>query len=1074
MRTGLRWGSLMIAMGVALALPTAGQAAGTGLDAYEVSGLDGESLETLAVSGFDTTEGRDGDTLEIVATRDQAAALQKQGVTVAIKRDAQGRSAARALQRSMKPNGSYNVYRPYFDNTCDQDSCYVGRRKNGNPRPTLYEELTKLAEDNPEIVQQVEIGRTVNDVPILALRVTRDAQDPSNPAGSKPSVLYSSAQHAREWITPEMNRRLAHLFVDNYGRGGRARGTDGKPVAGADGFVRSAELTRLVNRYELWFVVVANPDGYDFTFTPGNRLWRKNLRDNNNDGEITAVDGVDPNRNFAEKWNYDEEGSSGDPTSETYRGTGPSSEPETQAMDGLLADVGFEFQVNYHSAAELLLYPFGFQVQTTAADDPIFEALSGTDRDPAIEGNAPRVPNDYDPDVGAELYITNGETTDHAYSRYDTLAWTPEMDVSDPDRGGGESVFEFQDSEGDLQAAFEKNIPFALDVAASSGDPANPVSHLNRKTPDFDVDRFPTSFGDPQPVETIVKRELGDVNIHWRVNGGPRESAPAPEYDGGERYDETGDVYYRRARGEVTGATAGDEVRVWFKAGGKRSQAFTYEVRSDTGAPVLVLAAEDYTGTTASPAYRNTRGPFFNDYYEDALTDLGIDYDLYDVDAEARKAPDELGILSHYSAVIWYTGNDLLTRSPGQPAGTGVARLANDMILSVRDYINDGGKLLHTGQYAGVQAINAFPFNVRGEPPFCPPEGTARAADCIPLSDDFLQYYLGAFRHIDVAGVPFDGPDPDAASALDLQLSGGQFGNTEFGLNGNDSAENQEHVSSLLTTSSVLPADEYPLFASEQAVEVDGRPASFDPVSGQFYAVAESDDEGWQRLRRTIDLTDDQSGNVSFQISYDTEALYDYVIVEARTVGQNDWTTLPDLNGNTTTDPGEACLIDWQSIHPFVKRYQTYNPKTKKCSSTGTTGEWNGATGSSGGYQEWSIDLSDYAGSQVEISISYVQDFAVSNLGVFLDDVVVTEDSDETTIDFESDLGGFTAGPPPNGSGPGTQRMWERSESLGFVDGPGVATEDSVYWGFGFEGVTDRATRAEVLGDTLSYLGVGN
>jgi hypothetical protein len=52
--------------------------------------------------------------------------------------------------------------------------------------------------------------------------------------------------------------------------------------------------------------------------------------------------------------------------------------------------------------------------------------------------------------------------------------------------------------------------------------------------------------------------------------------------------------------------------------------------------------------------------------------------------------------------------------------------------------------------------------------------------------------------------------------------------------------------------------------------------------------------------------------------------------------------------------------------------------------------------------------------------------------------------------------------------------MWERSESLGFVDGPGVATEDSVYWGFGFEGVTDRATRAEVLGDTLSYLGVGN
>ena len=46
---------------------------------------------------------------------------------------------------------------------------------------------------------------------------------------------------------------------------------------------------------------MANPDGYDYTFTPGNRLWRKNLRDNNGDGVITAGDGVDLNRNFADQ-----------------------------------------------------------------------------------------------------------------------------------------------------------------------------------------------------------------------------------------------------------------------------------------------------------------------------------------------------------------------------------------------------------------------------------------------------------------------------------------------------------------------------------------------------------------------------------------------------------------------------------------------------------------------------------------------------------------------------------------------------------------------------------------------------
>ena len=31
----------------------------------------------------------------------------------------------------------------------------------------------------------------------------------------------------------------------------------------------------MVDSRELWFVPVANPDGYDYTFTAGHRLWRK-------------------------------------------------------------------------------------------------------------------------------------------------------------------------------------------------------------------------------------------------------------------------------------------------------------------------------------------------------------------------------------------------------------------------------------------------------------------------------------------------------------------------------------------------------------------------------------------------------------------------------------------------------------------------------------------------------------------------------------------------------------------------------------------------------------------------------
>ena len=56
------------------------------------------------------------------------------------------------------------------------------------------------------------------------------------------------------------------------------------------------------------------------------------MRDVNGDGATTIGDGVDLNRNFAYKWGYDNEGSSPFPTSETYRGGGPNSEPETKAQ----------------------------------------------------------------------------------------------------------------------------------------------------------------------------------------------------------------------------------------------------------------------------------------------------------------------------------------------------------------------------------------------------------------------------------------------------------------------------------------------------------------------------------------------------------------------------------------------------------------------------------------------------------------------------------------------------------------------------------------------------------------------
>ena len=169
--------------------------------------------------------------------------------------------------------------------------------------------------------------------------------------------------------------------------------------------------------------------------------------------------------------------------------------------------VHFVYNKNDHTAAQLILWPFGWQVDTRAADEPVMTALAGDDENPAIET--------FDPDVGAELYTTNGDTNDHMYKSTRTLSFTPEGTAA-----ATGSVFAFQDSETDVQAEFERHVQFALDLARSADDPSRPVSHLGNKVPNFVVDDFKVSFGNPQTVQVNARRDLGKITLRYRVNGG--------------------------------------------------------------------------------------------------------------------------------------------------------------------------------------------------------------------------------------------------------------------------------------------------------------------------------------------------------------------------------------------------------------------------------------------------------------------------------------------------------------------------------------------------------------------------
>src|SRR3712207_7197894 len=53
----------------------------------------------------------------------------------------------------------------------------------------------------------------------------------------------------------------------------------------------------------------------------------------------------------------------------------------------------------------------------------------------------------------------------------------------------------------------------------SAPDPDDPVSVVGRTAPDFAVDSFATSYGDPQPVAVTARRDLRNLAMHYSING---------------------------------------------------------------------------------------------------------------------------------------------------------------------------------------------------------------------------------------------------------------------------------------------------------------------------------------------------------------------------------------------------------------------------------------------------------------------------------------------------------------------------------------------------------------------------
>jgi hypothetical protein len=293
-----RYGFALCAVVAVLAFTGTAAAKGGGLqlDQYKATVAQDKYLDLLdrgldVVAAKDVTGGRT--VIDLVLTPAQVRTLRADGVGLTLRRNADGQSAREAAAAQM--SSGFNVWRDY-----DGPDGF---------RAYLYQ----IARENPQLAKVEVIGHSGKGREILALKLTQSAREVRD--GSRPAVLYSALQHAREWIAGEVDRRLIEYYIARWRANDKA-------------------IKDLLKDNELWFVPVANPDGYQYTFlSAGTRLWRKTLRDNNGNGTTEVGDGVDPNRNWPEHFNYDARAPRACSRA-TPRGPFAQSETETTALTG--------------------------------------------------------------------------------------------------------------------------------------------------------------------------------------------------------------------------------------------------------------------------------------------------------------------------------------------------------------------------------------------------------------------------------------------------------------------------------------------------------------------------------------------------------------------------------------------------------------------------------------------------------------------------------------------------------------------------------------------------------------------
>jgi len=212
---------------------------------------------------------------------------------------------------------------------------YNGYKESANEFFEAYRDYDEIVDyfdgliaEFPTLIRKIpSIGRSYNGVDIWAVVIGNQNANPST------AVFWNGLQHCREWIAGHSLMYTADSLIRRY--------------------TTDDTIRYLMDNVQFHIVPVFNPDGYNHTRNVDNN-WRKNRQPN---AGSTCI-GTDLNRNWRYQWST--VGSSNNPCSDTYHGSGPNSGPETATIDNYVRTQPFiQGYIDWHSSGNLWMTPWG-------------------------------------------------------------------------------------------------------------------------------------------------------------------------------------------------------------------------------------------------------------------------------------------------------------------------------------------------------------------------------------------------------------------------------------------------------------------------------------------------------------------------------------------------------------------------------------------------------------------------------------------------------------------------------------------------------------------------------------------